>query len=52
MNDIRAELEEHVKKNAFQVVEKGFEQAKDVVDGLFDRIRSILPEGGAKGDEG
>ena len=49
MNDIRAELEEHVKKN---VVEKGFEQAKDVVDGLFDRIRSILPEGGAKGDEG
>ena len=52
MNDIRAELEEHVKKNAFQVVEKGFEQAKDVVDGLFDRIRSILPEGGSKGDEG
>ena len=52
MKDIRAELEEHVKKNAFQVVEKGFEQAKDVVDGLFDRIRSILPEGGAKGDEG
>ena len=52
MKDIRSELEEHVKKNAFQVVEKGFEQAKDVVDGLFDRIRSILPEGGAKGDEG
>ncbi len=56
MNDIHAELEEHVEKNVLQrqraVVEKGFDQAKDVVDGLFNRIRSILPEGGAKGDEG
>ncbi|MEE2747355.1 MAG: hypothetical protein VX473_02680 [Candidatus Thermoplasmatota archaeon] len=51
MNDIQAELEEHVEKNVFQVVEKGFDQAKDVVDGLFNRIRSILPEGGAKGDD-
>ena len=51
MNGIHDELEEHVEKNVFQVVEKGFEQAKDVVDGLFNRIRSILPEGGPKGDE-
>ena len=56
MSDIHAELEEHVEKNVLQrqraVVEKGFDQAKEVVDGLFNRIRSILPEGGAKGDEG
>ncbi len=51
MNDIHAELEDHVEKNVKQVVEKGFEQAKDIVDGLFNRIRSILPEGGPKGDE-
>jgi hypothetical protein len=51
MNDIHAELEDHVEKNVKQVVEKGFEQAKDIVDGLFNRIRSILPEGGLKGDE-
>ena len=51
MNGIHDELEEHVEKNVFQVVEKGFDQAKDVVDGLFNRIRSILPEGGLKGDE-
>ena len=51
MNDIHAEMEEHVEKNRFQVVEKGFDQAKDIVDGLFNRIRSILPEGGAKGDD-
>ena len=48
---IHDELEEHVEKNVFQVVEKGFDQAKDIVDGLFNRIRSILPEGGPKGDE-
>ena len=52
MNGIHDELEEHVEKNVFQVVEKGFDQAKDVVDSLFNRIRSILPEGGPKGDEG
>jgi hypothetical protein len=52
MNGIYSELEDHVEKNVFQVVEKGFEQAKDIVDGLFNRIRSILPEGGQKGDEG
>ncbi len=51
MNGIHDALEEHVEKNVFQVVEKGFDQAKDVVDGLFNRIRSILPEGGPKGDE-
>ena len=51
MNGIHDELEEHVEKNVLQVVEKGFDQAKDVVDGLFNRIRSILPEGGPKGDE-
>ena len=51
MNGIHDELEEHVEKNVFQVVERGFDQAKDVVDGLFNRIRSILPEGGPKGDE-
>ncbi|MEE2747372.1 MAG: hypothetical protein VX473_02765 [Candidatus Thermoplasmatota archaeon] len=51
MNGIYAELEEHVEKNVFQVVEKGFDQAKDIVDGLFNKIRSILPEGGQKGDE-
>ncbi len=51
MNDIHAEMEDHVEKNRFQVVEKGFDQAKDIVDGLFNRIRSILPEGGAKGDD-
>ena len=52
IDGISAELEEHVEKNVFQVVEKGFDQAKDIVDGLFNRIRSILPEGGQKGDEG
>ena len=52
MTGIHDALEEHVEKNVFQVVEKGFDQAKDVVDGLFNRIRSILPEGGSKGDEG
>ena len=52
MNGIYSELEEHVEKNVFQVVEKGFDQAKDIVDGLFNRLRSILPEGGQKGDEG
>ena len=52
MQGIHDELEEHVEKNVFQVVEKGFDQAKDAVDGLFNRIRSILPEGGPKGDEG
>ena len=51
MNGIHDALEEHVEKNVYQVVEKGFDQAKDVVDGLFNRIRSILPEGGPKGDE-
>ena len=51
MNGIHDELEEHVEKNVFQVVERGFDQAKDVVDGLFNRIRSILPEGGPKRDE-
>ena len=51
MDGIHDALEEHVEKNVFQVVEKGFDQAKDVVDGLFNRIRSILPEGGPKGDE-
>ena len=52
MQGIHDELEEHVEKNVFQVVEKGFDQAKDAVDGLFNRIRSILPEGGLKGDQG
>jgi len=51
MNGIHDALEEHVEKNVFQVVEKGFDQAKDIVDGLFNRILSILPEGGLKGDE-
>ena len=52
MQGIHDELEEHVEKNVFHVVENGFDQAKDAVDGLFNRIRSILPEGGLKGDEG
>ena len=34
INAIHDELEEHVEKNVFQVVEKGLDQAKDVVDGL------------------
>jgi len=50
MNEVHDALEEHVEKNMFHVVEKGFDQAKEIVDGLFDRIRSILPEGGQKGD--
>ncbi|MEC9090044.1 MAG: hypothetical protein VYC11_01615 [Candidatus Thermoplasmatota archaeon] len=50
MNGVHAELEEHVEKNVRQVVEKGVEQAKDIVDGLFNRILSILPEGGNKAD--
>ena len=50
MNGVHAELEEHVEKNVRQVVEKGVEQAKDIVDGLFNRILSILPEGGNKTD--
>jgi len=52
INAIHDELEEHVEKNVFQVVEKGLDQAKDVVDGLVTRLRSILPEGGQKGDQG
>ena len=48
---IHDELEEHVEKNVFQVVEKGLDQAKDVVDGLVNKLRSILPEGGQKGDQ-
>ena len=51
INAIHDELEEHVEKNVFQVVEKGLEQAKDVVDGLGNRLRSILPEGGQKGEQ-
>lgn len=51
INAIHDELEEHVEKNVFQVVEKGLDQAKDVVDGLVTRLRSILPEGGQKGDQ-
>ena len=51
INQIHDELEEHVEKNMFQVVEKGLDQAKDVVDGLVTKLRSILPEGGAKGDQ-
>ena len=51
INGISEQLEEHVEKNVFHVVEKGFDQAKDIVDGLFNKIRSILPEGGQKGDE-
>lgn len=43
-------LEEHVEKGVFDVVEKGFDQALDKVEGIFDRIRSILPEGGRSGD--
>ena len=43
---IHDELEEHVEKNVFQVVEQGLDQAKDVVDGLGNKLRSILPEGG------
>ena len=52
INAIHDELEEHVEKNVFQVVEKGLDQAKDVVDGLVTRLRSLLPEGGQKGDQG
>ena len=51
ISDIHDELEEHVEKNVFQVVEKGLDQAKDVVDGLVNKLRSILPEGGQKGDQ-
>ena len=51
INAIHDELEEHVEKNVFQVVEKGLDQAKDVVDGLVNRLRSILPEGGLKGEQ-
>ena len=51
INAIHDELEEHVEKNVFQVVEKGLDQAKDVVDGLVTRLRSILPEGGQKGEQ-
>ena len=51
INAIHDELEEHVEKNVFQVVEKGLDQAKDVVDNLVNRLRSILPEGGQKGDQ-
>ena len=51
INAIHDELEEHVEKNVFQVVEKGLDQAKDVVDGLVNRLRSILPEGGQKGEQ-
>ena len=47
---IHDELEEHVEKNMFQVVEQGLDQAKDVVDGLVNKLRSILPEGGQKGE--
>ena len=47
---IHDELEEHVEKNVFQVVEQGLDQAKDVVDGLVTKLRSILPEGGQKGE--
>ena len=48
---IHDELEEHVEKNMFQVVEQGLDQAKDVVDGLVNKLRSILPEGGQKGEQ-
>ena len=47
---IHDELEEHVEKNMFQVVEQSLDQAKDVVDGLVNKLRSILPEGGPKGE--
>ncbi len=52
ISGIHDELEEHVEKNVFQVVEKGLDQAKDVVDGLVNKLRSILPEGGLKGGQG
>ncbi len=39
-------LEEHVEKSVFHLVEKGFEQALDKVNGFFVKIRGILPEGG------
>ena len=39
-------LEEHVEKSVFHLVEKGFEQALDKVNGFFLRIRGILPDGG------
>ncbi len=39
-------LEEHVEKNVFHLVEKGFDQALEKVNGLFLKIRSILPESG------
>jgi hypothetical protein len=48
---IHSELEEHVEKNVFQVVERGLDQAKEAVDGLFNRILSILPEGVTKGEQ-
>ena len=51
IDTIHSELEEHVEKNVFQVVEKGLDQAKEAVDGLFNRILSILPEGVTKGEQ-
>jgi hypothetical protein len=44
--DMQKSLEEHVDKGVFDVVEKGFDQALDKVNGIFLKIRSILPEGG------
>jgi hypothetical protein len=46
VSDLQMALEEHVEKNMFRVVEKGFDQALDKVNGWFLKIRSILPEGG------
>lgn len=40
------ELEEHVEKSVFHLVENGFEQALEKVNGFFVKIRGILPEGG------
>ncbi len=39
-------LEEHVEKSVFHLVEKGFEQALDKVNGFFVKLKGILPEGG------
>ena len=46
MAEIHDALEEHVEKSVFHLVEKGFEQALDKVNGFFVKIRGILPEGG------
>ena len=48
INAIHDELEEHVEKNVFQVVEKGLDQAKDVVDGLVKSTPFNLTRGGSE----